>query len=251
MNLQRNFYEVLGVPQSATTEQIKIKYRELARKFHPDVAQDKTAGQKIFSQINQAYRILSDPERRAQYNSSLLSEQQQARTAAAQTANKPQPAGSPVARPAAGTVPNGTASRPVSGEGVSSADITRLLAEADTALMQGRTEDARAACERILKGDPRNVKALGMLGDALEAMSRRDEAINAYRRALQGGANPLIQAKLTRLASAPGSMSASRPASAPTRPSPAPAMAGRSSSSSAQTPAKPAGGLFGRFLGKK
>ena len=72
MSLQRNYYEVLGLPPGATTDQIKKKYRELARKFHPDVIQDKTLGQRVFSQINQAYRILGDPDRRAQYNTSLI-----------------------------------------------------------------------------------------------------------------------------------------------------------------------------------
>ena len=71
MSLQRNYYEVLGVPQTATADQIKKKYRELARKFHPDVVQDKDLGQRVFSQINQAYRILADAERRAHYNSAL------------------------------------------------------------------------------------------------------------------------------------------------------------------------------------
>ena len=60
MSLKRNHYEVLGVSQEATTDQIKKKYRELARKFHPDVVQDKDLGQRVFSQINQAYRILAD-----------------------------------------------------------------------------------------------------------------------------------------------------------------------------------------------
>ena len=71
MSLQRNHYEVLGIAPSATTDQIKKKYRELARKFHPDIIQDKVLGQRVFTQINQAYRVLADPERRAQYNSQL------------------------------------------------------------------------------------------------------------------------------------------------------------------------------------
>ena len=71
MSLQRNYYEVLGLPPGATTDEIKKKYRELARKFHPDVVQDKVLGQRVFTQINQAYSVLGNPERRAEYNSTL------------------------------------------------------------------------------------------------------------------------------------------------------------------------------------
>src|SRR5690242_18901650 len=67
MSSQPNHYEALGLPTTATAEQIKRKYRELARRYHPDVNPSSEATQKIVS-INQAYRILGDPERRAAYD---------------------------------------------------------------------------------------------------------------------------------------------------------------------------------------
>src|SRR5260221_7971831 len=67
MSSQPNHYEALGLPPTATAEQIKRKYRELARLYHPDVNSSPEASQKILS-INQAYRVLGDPDRRAVYD---------------------------------------------------------------------------------------------------------------------------------------------------------------------------------------
>ncbi len=64
---KRDYYEVLGVAKGAATEQIKKAYRTLARKHHPDV--DKSAGAaERFKEINEAYQVLSDPQRKAAYD---------------------------------------------------------------------------------------------------------------------------------------------------------------------------------------
>ena len=64
----RDYYEVLGVPRTATEENIRQEYRKLARKYHPDVNKsDKTAEEK-FKEINEAYQVLSDPEKRKKYD---------------------------------------------------------------------------------------------------------------------------------------------------------------------------------------
>jgi curved DNA-binding protein len=62
-----DFYEVLGVPRDATREQIQRAYRALARRYHPDVNADPAAPER-FKQINEAYEVLSDPQRRARYD---------------------------------------------------------------------------------------------------------------------------------------------------------------------------------------
>ena len=65
---ERDYYEVLGVARDATPEAIKKAYRGLARKFHPDVNPgDKTAETK-FKEVQQAYDILSDAEKRQRYD---------------------------------------------------------------------------------------------------------------------------------------------------------------------------------------
>jgi curved DNA-binding protein len=63
----KDYYRVIGVPPEATADEIKLAYRALARKFHPDVS--KVAGaQQRFIEIGEANEVLKDPERRAAYD---------------------------------------------------------------------------------------------------------------------------------------------------------------------------------------
>ncbi|MBU0708512.1 molecular chaperone DnaJ [Patescibacteria group bacterium] len=62
-----DYYKILGISKSASDKEIKHAYRNLARKYHPDVNQDKTAHDK-FKEINEAYEILSDPQKRSAYD---------------------------------------------------------------------------------------------------------------------------------------------------------------------------------------
>src|SRR5215470_12671824 len=65
---QKDLYAMLGVPRSATTEDIKKAYRKLARKYHPDVNPGKKDAEEKFKEINEAYSVLSDPQKRKQYD---------------------------------------------------------------------------------------------------------------------------------------------------------------------------------------
>jgi len=70
MPTQHDYYETLGVAKNASDEDIKRAYRNLARRAHPDVVHDsdKIHAEAHFKQINEAYAVLSDPDKRAQYD---------------------------------------------------------------------------------------------------------------------------------------------------------------------------------------
>ncbi len=64
----RDYYETLGVPKTATEDEIRSAFRKLARKHHPDVAKDKKAAEEKFKEINEAYEVLGDAEKRKKYD---------------------------------------------------------------------------------------------------------------------------------------------------------------------------------------
>ncbi len=68
MATKRDYYEVLGVEQGASAEEIKKAYRKLALQHHPDRNPDDKAAEERFKEASEAYQVLCDPERRAQYD---------------------------------------------------------------------------------------------------------------------------------------------------------------------------------------
>src|ERR1700676_527342 len=67
MSVSTDYYAALGVRRDATQDEIKKAYRRLARELHPDVTPDPVT-QERFKEINQAYEVLSDPEKRQMYD---------------------------------------------------------------------------------------------------------------------------------------------------------------------------------------
>jgi molecular chaperone DnaJ len=65
---KRDYYEVLGVAKSATADEIKSAYRKLAMKYHPDRNPDNPEAKEKFTEISEAYEVLSNPEKRQRYD---------------------------------------------------------------------------------------------------------------------------------------------------------------------------------------
>ena len=64
----RDYYDILGVSKTATSDDIRKAFRKLARKYHPDVAKDKKTAEEKFKEINEAYEVLSDSSKREKYD---------------------------------------------------------------------------------------------------------------------------------------------------------------------------------------
>ncbi len=65
---KRDYYEVLGVDKSASDQDIKKAFRKLAKKYHPDANPDNKEAEAKFKEVNEAYEVLSDPDKRAKYD---------------------------------------------------------------------------------------------------------------------------------------------------------------------------------------
>ena len=65
--MEKNYYDILGVSKNASKSDIKSAFRKLSKKYHPDVCKEEGAEEK-FKEINEAYTVLSDPEKKQMYD---------------------------------------------------------------------------------------------------------------------------------------------------------------------------------------
>ncbi len=64
----KDYYQILGIPRDADEKQIKTAYRKLARQYHPDVNKGQAGSEDRFKEVNEAYEVLKDPDKRAKYD---------------------------------------------------------------------------------------------------------------------------------------------------------------------------------------
>ncbi|MRR07175.1 MAG: J domain-containing protein, partial [Deltaproteobacteria bacterium] len=64
----KDYYQILGLTKKASAEEIKKAYRKMAVKYHPDKNPGNKAAEETFKEISEAYAVLSDPQKKAQYD---------------------------------------------------------------------------------------------------------------------------------------------------------------------------------------
>jgi len=194
-------YARLGVPEGATTEAIKKRYRELARTLHPDVNPGDDGAARRFAEVTDAYRVLSDPDKRRIYDAERsIAARAAARRAGSGSSSAPRPS-SPSSRSTGSTRPGGPptgAQRPSSPAQV---EAERLMAAASAAYRQGRMAEAKLHATRALGYHSRNAAAHEILGDIYRQQGRIDDAFKHYTFCLQfDPRNPRVGERLDRLA---------------------------------------------------
>ncbi len=243
--MQPDHYEVLELSPTATAEEIKKKYRTLARRYHPDVNPAPDAAQKI-TRINEAHHVLGDPDRRALYDAErMLRDHAAAQKAKANGADRAAPRSAAKSAPPKsesrprnappsgnarsvdyngfGTVPNASPAaksppprRPETAKATADAfrEMDRFIMEAQLAFINRQYREAEALCFQALQIDRRNATAHEILGDIFTKRGQTDNAVKAYTYAVQHNPRNLtVQAKLERLS---GGVRRAAPASGPT-----------------------------------
>ncbi len=229
----RNYYEVLGIPPNASVEQIKRRFRALARRHHPDVAGNQPASHELFIKLSEAYQVLSDPGRRADYDL-MLRDRERLRSMMAGPRGAATRRPSPPA-PARAQAPPAAAAHFVGARAASTAaqraaqtaqearrraQLEQILHAATAAYSLGKLKDSVRLCRTLLEQDRQCAPAYELLGDIYGRQRRTDLAIQMYTMAAQyQPENGLVMAKLNRLlareggvGTQPGTQSAPRAA---------------------------------------
>ncbi len=160
----RTHYETLDIPRKADAAAIRTAYRKLALLHHPDRSTAPGAAAK-FSALAEAYAVLSDPDRRREYDVALVfADERQARASARVQAT-------------AATAPMGSSKVRVS----VASDLTRLAA----LFSRGKFLEAEALAQAVLESNPREGAPYAILGDIARARGEINYAANMYAHAVQ------------------------------------------------------------------
>lgn len=181
----KNYYKVMGLPFEATDEQIKRTYRELAKKYHPDMHPDDQQAAERFAEISEAYETLGDADKKAEYDRQVKAALDARRAQAAQAQARAQAQAQAQAARQQSAADFGQRYRQFIFDAQAGADAAyKMAAEAQTAAYnrgyaQG-ANDTRAQAEQAIAGFKREIEQLkGRLAEA----ERREKAAAEQRRA--------------------------------------------------------------------
>ena len=205
----KTFYEILGVPEDAKLDEIKKRYRELARKYHPDVAQDKELASQIFNLVTEAYKTLSDDDTRKTYDAEQFLKKRRA-----QERSRPRPSATQAA--SASPAPRTAAQSAL-------LEAERFVTQAQAAFVRNKMIEARSLADQALRFNRRSASAYEVLGDVSRVQGKVDEAIGHYTMTLQlDPRNQAVRQRMERMARAatprPAGPSAPRPSARPAGP---------------------------------
>ncbi len=171
--MPQNHYELLGVNRTSNAAEIRSAYRKLVLKYHPDHSSDPRSPE-MLRNVVEAYEVLSDRERRKNYDAGLVLDEARvkarARDAAKPRAQPPQPRPQPRQKPTATADPK-----------PKTTDMERLR----RLFGKGQFEEAEQLAYSILSRNRREAVPYVVLGDIARARGDRNEAINMYARAVQ------------------------------------------------------------------
>jgi curved DNA-binding protein CbpA len=181
MKLASTYYQILGISPTGTTREIKLRYRELVRLFHPDVSRgDKKMAEQIFVQINVAYRTLRDEEKRRAYDEALMED--------SRAGAEPAPRGRCCEESSTFT------------DRQSKLTVAEALAEAEGAFLRGNLADAQQLCRRILEVAPNTAAAHKLLADTMTHTGLHMQALRHYTAAAEAGdTSRILRDKIKRM----------------------------------------------------
>jgi hypothetical protein len=199
----------MGLEPHATPDEVRKRFRELARRFHPDLHSDHPEYHEVFVRISQAYETLGDQNRRAAYDLDLR-DRARREAARASGAYGSAPSTSRPSPPATHGSPrsgNGTAAPRANGQPrprreaeLKKQRVHRLMDDARIAYARGHLGEALRLCQEVLQIQ-RVGGAYDLMGDIYHRQNKLEEAVNSYSVAAQMlPSNGLVMAKLNRVA---------------------------------------------------
>jgi curved DNA-binding protein CbpA len=203
VNNEKTHYEILGLAPDSTPEQVKKRFRELARKYHPDVNPDHPETTQLFLRINEAYEVLRDPSRRASYDLILRDKARQdafrrpsASTSSSSNSQRTSSTNGGHRKDSKGWVNGGssTSRQPKSSPRARQEaerrrqEMARLLEAARQSYSRGYLREAQRLCRQALERGSSG-SAHELMGDIYDRQGRADEAIKHYTMAAQVSPN--------------------------------------------------------------